>query len=86
MGPVAEDFYHAFGLGIGETTIGLGDIDGVNFAAVKALDLRTQHVAQLEADNVALKASLADTQQRLARLEELVARLTAASAAPATTP
>jgi len=41
MGPVAEDFYQGFGLGLGPTTIGLGDIDGVNFAAVKALEVRT---------------------------------------------
>jgi hypothetical protein len=41
MGPVAEDFYDGFGLGLGRTTIGLGDIDGVNFAAVKALEART---------------------------------------------
>jgi len=41
MGPFAEDFRAAFGLGLGRTTIGLGDIDGVNFAAVKALEVRT---------------------------------------------
>jgi hypothetical protein len=41
LGPVAEDFYKAFPLGLGETTIGMGDIDGVNLAAAKALDART---------------------------------------------
>jgi len=41
MGPFAEDFYAGFGLGIGETAIALGDIDGVNFAAAKALEART---------------------------------------------
>jgi hypothetical protein len=46
MGPVAEDFYHAFGLGIGETAIGLGDIDGVNLAAAKALEVRTSDLQQ----------------------------------------
>lgn len=46
LGPVAEDFYHAFPLGLGETTIGLGDIDGVNLAGVKALEARTTHLQQ----------------------------------------
>jgi len=72
MGPVAEDFYRAFGLGIGETTIGLGDIDGVNIAGVKALEQRTadqaEHIRQLEA--------------RLARVEALLAALQAPPVPP----
>jgi hypothetical protein len=66
LGPVAEDFYNAFGLGIGETTIGLGDIDGVNLAAVKALEARTvdlqnqlnrrtEEVTQLRGEMAALR-------------------------------
>ena len=52
LGPVAEDFYRAFQLGIGETTIGLGDIDGVNLAGVKALEARTRVLQQqLDAKN-----------------------------------
>jgi hypothetical protein len=69
LGPVAEDFYHAFGLGLGETTIGLGDIDGVNLAGVKALeartaalrqelDARTAEVAQLRAEMAELRATV----------------------------
>jgi hypothetical protein len=46
LGPVAEDFWHAFGLGLGETTIGLGDIDGVNLAAAKALEARTRSLQE----------------------------------------
>ncbi|HEX5726414.1 MAG TPA: tail fiber domain-containing protein [Longimicrobiaceae bacterium] len=64
MGPVAEDFYRAFGLGLGETAIGLGDIDGVNLAAVKALEART----------IALQAELA---RKTARVETLEAQLAA---------
>jgi hypothetical protein len=56
MGPVAEDFYRAFGLGLGETTIGLGDIDGVNLAASKALEART---AELQREVDTLRAELA---------------------------
>ena len=62
MGPVAEDFYGAFALGLGETAIGLGDIDGVNLAAVKALDART----------VDLKAQLDARDARILQLEELL--------------
>jgi trimeric autotransporter adhesin len=69
LGPVAEDFYHAFGLGIGETTIGLGDIDGVNFAGVKALEARTtQLLAELEAS----RAEVVELRERVARLEALM--------------
>lgn len=66
MGPVAEDFYEAFGLGLGETAIGLGDIDGVNMAAAKALELRTR---QLRDENGRLKDDLAKANERLAALE-----------------
>src|SRR3954470_13746485 len=65
MGPVAEDFYHAFGLGLGETTIGLGDIDGVNLAAAKALEVRT---ADLRRELAARTAEL--RQEREARVAE----------------
>jgi len=64
LGPVAEDFYHAFGLGLGETTIGLGDIDGVNLAAAKALEARTTHLQQQldarDAEVARLHAELAE--------------------------
>jgi len=66
MGPVAEDFYKAFGLGIGETAIGLGDIDGVSIAAAKALESRTR---QLMDENGRLKEDLRRADERLAALE-----------------
>jgi trimeric autotransporter adhesin len=69
LGPVAEDFYQAFALGIGETTIGMSDIDGVNFAGVKALEDRT---ARLTEQLAARDARIADLEARLARLEALV--------------
>lgn len=37
MGPVAEDFYSAFGLGEGNTTISTVDADGVVLAAIQGL-------------------------------------------------
>ncbi|HEX8905545.1 MAG TPA: tail fiber domain-containing protein, partial [Longimicrobiaceae bacterium] len=67
MGPFAEDFYRAFGLGVGGTGIGLGDIDGVNFAAAQALEART---AALQAELAATRRLVAELQARMARLEQ----------------
>ena len=75
MGPFAEDFAQAFGLGEGNTSITLGDIDGVNFAGVKALEARTaslQHqldqrsaeVAQLRGELAELRAQVQALLQR----------------------
>src|SRR5215207_8332626 len=41
MGPFAEDFWREFQLGAEPLAIGHLDIDGINFAGVKALDART---------------------------------------------
>ena len=84
LGPVAEDFYQAFALGLGETTIGMGDIDGVNFAAAQALEARTralrrdvdEKTARIEAlsrENAELRARQGEMEARLARLEALLA-------------
>ncbi|HET7233758.1 MAG TPA: tail fiber domain-containing protein [Longimicrobium sp.] len=89
LGPVAEDFYQAFGLGIGETTIGLGDIDGVNLAGVKALeartaalqqqlDQRTAEAAQLRGEVATLHGESADLQRTVAELRAQVQALIAA--------
>jgi trimeric autotransporter adhesin len=50
IGPFAEDFHAAFGLGADSMGIGLQDIDGVNFGGVKALDART--TAMRETDEI----------------------------------
>jgi hypothetical protein len=65
LGPVAEDFYHAFGLGLGETTIGLGDIDGVNLAAAKALEART---ARLQQELAAARTEVTELRGEVAEL------------------
>jgi hypothetical protein len=83
LGPVAEDFYAAFPLGLGETTIGMGNIDGVNLAAAKALEARTARLQQQLDDRTArvqaLEALLA---QAMVRLDQMDARLRAAEGAP----
>ncbi|HEX8360231.1 MAG TPA: tail fiber domain-containing protein [Longimicrobium sp.] len=69
MGPFAEDFWREFRLGTEPLAIGHLDIDGVNFAGVKALDERTtRQAAEIEA----LRARNAELEARLARLEALI--------------
>jgi hypothetical protein len=77
MGPFAEDFWREFGLGSEPLAIGHLDIDGVNFAGVKALDARTlqmrTEIDGLRAENQALRQRNADMEARIARLEALIA-------------
>ena len=86
LGPTAQDFMAAFGLGTDEKSIGTVDADGVALLGVQTLDRRTEgqqvRIETLERDNAALRAELesvrraaADTNDRLARLEALLAEL-----------
>jgi len=61
MGPMAQDFYAAFRLGLGETTIDTIDPDGVALAAIQGLHAQ---MTELRAENEELR-------ERLGRLEEL---------------
>lgn len=78
IGPMAQDFFAALGVGEDERRISTVDIDGVNLAAVQALDARTgaqqsriesleQELARARDENRALEA-------RLQRLEQLLRR------------
>ena len=68
---MAQDFYAAFGLdGIGnDTTINSSDIDGVNMAAIQALEKRTR---QLQEENEQLKAKLEAMDAKMASIEKLI--------------
>jgi hypothetical protein len=46
LGPVAEEFYAAFGLGEGPATISTVDADGVSLLAAQALERRTEELRQ----------------------------------------
>ena len=56
VGPTAQDFHAAFGLGESDTTISVVDAAGIALAAVKALEERTRameaRIAALESDAV----------------------------------
>ena len=62
MGPVAQDFYAAFGVGEDDTHITTIDADGVALAASQALYALAQEqagrIASLQAENAALDARL----------------------------
>ncbi|HEX8473041.1 MAG TPA: tail fiber domain-containing protein, partial [Pyrinomonadaceae bacterium] len=77
MGPMAEDFYQAFGLGTNNISIGVQDLAGVSLAAVKALEQRTTElqektaeVDQLRAEVNQLRSANASMEQRLAAIEQ----------------
>ncbi len=62
MGPVAEDFHAAFGLGGDERYIGTVDADGVALAAIQALAaLAEEQRGELEALRRDLDAQRAET-------------------------
>jgi hypothetical protein len=75
-GPTAQDFHAAFGLGESELMINTIDIDGINLAAIKALEERTRELREataeievLQAEVAALEAEAAAQNERIATLE-----------------
>ncbi len=79
-GPMAQNFYAAFGsdaLGtIGnDTTINEHDFSSINFIAIQALEKRTQKIELLEKENSALKTQLKELLKSLAVLQEAVGKL-----------
>jgi len=71
IGPVAQDFYAAFHLG-GTDSLGINSIciDGVNMAAIQALEKRTAELREKTAELETVKSKLSALEERFARLEE----------------
>jgi trimeric autotransporter adhesin len=69
MGPIAQDFYAAFGLGADELTIGTLDADGVALAAIQGLyeivQAQEEEIAGLEARLAALEKQVNGDQAAL---------------------
>ncbi|WP_225888157.1 tail fiber domain-containing protein [Myxococcus xanthus] len=74
LGPVAQDFRAAFGLGTDDTSIGMLDIDGVNMAAIQALERRTRELNAKRAELDALKVELAELKASVAQLKASLPR------------
>jgi hypothetical protein len=66
LGPMAQDFHAAFGLGESERTITTVDADGVALAAIQGLNTK------LEEELKAKDARLAELERRLAGIERLL--------------
>lgn len=77
LGPVAQDFRAAFGLGVDDKSIGLLDIAGVNMAAIQALEQRTRQLRARGAEVEALQAELAGLKQEVAEMKAAVHALRA---------
>ncbi len=58
IGPMAQDFHAAFGLGTDDTTIATVDIDGINMLAIKALAARTEQLQKALGDIAELRARI----------------------------
>jgi len=73
MGPMAQDFYAAFGLGESDTSITTVDADGVALAAIQGLYQLSQEQAAridaLETQNASLQQRLDDLESRVSALE-----------------
>jgi trimeric autotransporter adhesin len=76
IGPMAQDWHRAFGFSRDDTTINMSDFDGVNLAAIQALERRStaqaEEIRALRAENAELRAAGARTEERLRRLEALL--------------
>jgi len=76
-GPMAQDFYAAFGNdGIGtignDTTLASADFDGVNLIAIQALEKRT---TKLQSENKQLKEEISTLKSKIERLETLFSKV-----------
>jgi hypothetical protein len=83
MGPTAQDFNGAFGLGDFPLRINTIDADGIALAAINALERRTRDLPQraadvdrLAADNAELRAQLETARVELADVRQQLADLT----------
>ena len=81
-GPMAQDFFAAFGHdGVGqigsETTINSGDLAGILMIAVQALEKRTAELKQKEAQMAVLESKVEELTAKHAYFETVAARLEA---------
>ena len=80
VGPVAQDFHAAFGLGDSDTMINTGDVQGVALAAIQGL---YQVVQEKDAQIGTLQEQLTTLQRQHATLEARLAALEQAPQRPA---
>ena len=80
VGPMAQDFYAAFGLGEDERYINSADVDGIALVSIQALyqmvTALEEKTAAVDRKAAALDRKMADLERMAAGLEEVRARLT----------
>ena len=78
LGPMAQDFRAAFGLGDDERRITTVDLDGVALAAIQGLHAQNEalraELDEVKAEQAAQRELLDQLQQRLADLEDRLGR------------
>jgi len=79
MGPMAEDFFSAFKLGVSDKAIGIQDLAGVNLAAIKALDERTTQLQQKQNELEQLRSQVVQLETANEALERRLSALENAS-------
>ena len=73
LGPVAQDFYAAFQVGMDDKHISMVDADGVALAAIQGLNQKVEARSQKSEDRIqALEAENAELKRRLENLEQLL--------------
>jgi hypothetical protein len=72
IGPMAQDWHRAFGFNDDDKTINQGDFDGVNLAAIKALEARTAELRAAQAQLAEKSRKIDELEARLARIEALL--------------
>ena len=81
MGPMAEDFHDAFGLGQDEKRIANVDADGVALAAIQGLSSQLEDAREdIEDKNARIEELEDELSEKDARIENLEERLTALEA------
>jgi hypothetical protein len=68
LGPTAQDFHAAFGLGDSDRSIATVDVDGVALLAIQALERRTREIAELREANTLLRDELEQLRREVATL------------------
>jgi trimeric autotransporter adhesin len=70
VGPMAQDFYAAFGLGEDERYINTADVDGIALVSIQALHELVTALERKTADLERIAASVEDLRARLTRFEQ----------------
>ena len=73
IGPMSQDWHRAFALNDDSLTINQGDFDGINLAAIRALEQRTAALRKAHEELAAKAKRIEELEARLERIEALLA-------------